>query len=326
MKSYHLIVFFVLFVSCGSDHSTDAGDNGGNGEPDTGWTTAASLPEPLQEFHAAVLNGQIYIAGGIGAGNEDSDRAYRYDFDADRWEQIADLPEARHHMPLAVVGDTLYAIGGLVTVGSSFNSMSDLLAYNADTDQWEERTPLPEARGASAAGVVDGRIIVMGGFSASNRLMETVDIYDPVTDSWTQGAPIPTPRDHLTAAVLDGMIYAIGGRRLSLGEVLDVVEVYDPEADEWTTRSPMPTARGGLGSAVLNNRIHVFGGEISGPANREHEVYNPSEDSWEIFDEMPEGRHGSGVVELNGRIFIIGGGPNTGFSQSNVVQVFIPDE
>src|SRR5437016_14051451 len=29
------------------------------------WSTAAPIPEPIQETHAAVLHGRIYIAGGI---------------------------------------------------------------------------------------------------------------------------------------------------------------------------------------------------------------------------------------------------------------------
>ncbi len=37
---------------------------------DAGWSTAARLPEPLQELTAAVLKGRIYVAGGINAGNE----------------------------------------------------------------------------------------------------------------------------------------------------------------------------------------------------------------------------------------------------------------
>src|SRR2546426_11740927 len=77
------------------------------------WSTAVSLPERLQELHAAVLHGKIYVAGGIDSANTAVARAYRYDPAGNRWERIADLPGARHHMPLAAAGDTLYAIGGL---------------------------------------------------------------------------------------------------------------------------------------------------------------------------------------------------------------------
>src|SRR5256712_14188828 len=76
------------------------------------WSTAAPLPERLQELHAAVLHGRIYVVGGIDSTNTAIARAYRYDPAGNRWERIADLPGTRHHMPLAVAGDTPYAIGG----------------------------------------------------------------------------------------------------------------------------------------------------------------------------------------------------------------------
>src|SRR3989454_768190 len=77
------------------------------------WSTAAPIPEPIQETHAAVLHGKIYIAGGIDRADRATAVGYRYDPAANRWERIADLPAPRHHMPLAVAGDTLYAVGGL---------------------------------------------------------------------------------------------------------------------------------------------------------------------------------------------------------------------
>src|SRR2546425_12445914 len=77
------------------------------------WSTAAPLPERLQELHAAVLHGKIYVAGGIDSANTAVARAYRYDPAGNRWERIADLPGARHHMPLAVAGRAMSAVGGV---------------------------------------------------------------------------------------------------------------------------------------------------------------------------------------------------------------------
>lgn len=194
-----------FFTACGEDNMAPGPPPvppPGNG-PDPRWTTANPLPERLQEMHGVVLDGLVYIAGGIAAGNVDSDRAYRYDPESDVWERIADLPAPRHHMPLAVANDTLYAIGGLVTGPQSFDPNANLWLYDVANDGWESRASMPEARGASAVGVVDGRIIVVGGLGAGSQLLRTAAIYDPGSDSWSSGAPIPTPRDHLTAAAVD---------------------------------------------------------------------------------------------------------------------------
>src|SRR6266699_1560426 len=74
------------------------------------WSAAAPLPEPVQELSAAVLHGRIYVAGGFDRTGAPTAAAFRYDPVANQWERVADLPAARHHMPLAAVGDTLYAV------------------------------------------------------------------------------------------------------------------------------------------------------------------------------------------------------------------------
>ncbi len=177
------------------------------------WSTAASLPEPIQELSAAVLHGKIYVAGGIDRRGRPTAAAFRYDPAANRWERIADLPAPRHHMPLAVVGDTLYAVGGLAE--QSFVPEATLWLYREDHNRWDRRAPLPAPRGASGVGAVDGKLVVVGGWSTGRQLIRATAIYDPATDRWRDAAPIPTPRDHLTAAAAGGLVYAIGGRMIA---------------------------------------------------------------------------------------------------------------
>src|SRR3954453_21965969 len=106
----------------------------------------------------AVLRGRTYIAGVSHGDNAATAAVYRLDAAAGRWERAADLPATRHHMPLAVVGDSLYAIGGLGP--QSFDAVATVWLYDEAGDPWVARASLPEPRGASAAAVVGGRIIV----------------------------------------------------------------------------------------------------------------------------------------------------------------------
>src|SRR5262249_54225432 len=76
------------------------------------WSTSAPLPERIQEIHGALYRGSIYVAGGIDSTNQTTKVAYRFDPKRNGWERIADVPEPRHHMPLVVANDTLYAVGG----------------------------------------------------------------------------------------------------------------------------------------------------------------------------------------------------------------------
>ena len=223
------------------------------------WSAAVSLPERLQENHAAVVDGKVYVAGGINSSNETTRVAYRFDAQRNSWERIADLPEPRHHMPLVAVEGMLYAIGGFTAPG--FTPKANVWRYRTETNAWEERAPLPDPRGASGAGAVGGKIVVVGGYGEGRTLSEATLVYDPPTNSWSTRAPILTKRDHLTAQVVDGILYAIGGRAISLTSNLDVVEAFDLAANQWTAKAPMPSKRGGLAAATLDGKIHTFGGE-----------------------------------------------------------------
>lgn len=289
---------------------------------DPHWSTARPIPQPLQEMHGAVLDGKIYIAGGFDRGGQPTGRAYRYDPAADTWERIADLPVPRHHMPLAVAHDTLYAVGGLS--GLDFRAEGTLWMYRVDANTWEARAPLPTPRGASAVATVQGNLIVVGGSGADGTLVATCAVYDPTTDTWRGAAPIPTPRDHLAAQEVHGIVYAIGGRPLDPNRNYDVVEAYDAVSDGWTMRAPMPSRRGGLGAAVLDGTIHAFGGETGTAVFADHDIYDPAVDRWTSAAPLPTARHGLAVAVLNGKIYTIGGGPRAGLAQTDVVEVFTP--
>jgi N-acetylneuraminic acid mutarotase len=225
-------------------------------------------------------------------------------------------------MPLAVAGDTLYAVGGLAE--QSFVPEGSLWLYCEDRNQWESRAPLPTPRGASGVGVANGKLVVVGGWGAGRRLVRATAIYDPASDRWHDAAPIPTPRDHLTAVATGGLVYAIGGRPLNPDRNYDVVEAYDPATDRWSKRSAMPSRRGGLAAAVLDGAIHAIGGETRGSVFANHEVYDPATDRWATAPALPVARHGLAAAAVAGRLYAIGGGPNAGFSQTDAVDVFGP--
>jgi N-acetylneuraminic acid mutarotase len=286
------------------------------------WSPATPLPEPIQELSAAALHGKIYIAGGFDRSGKPIAKAFRFDPAAARWERIGDLPAPRHHMPLAVAGDTLYAVGGLAE--ATFVPENTLWIYREDVNRWEPRAPLPSARGASGVGVVNGKLVLVGGWGSGRKLVDSSAIYDPATNRWSTVAPIPTPRDHLTAAAVGGIVYAIGGRPFNPDHNYDLVEAYDPATNRWTKKSPMPSRRGGLAAAVLDGKIHAFGGETRSSVFDNHEVYDPATDRWTTAPPLPTARHGLGAATVSGTIYVIGGGPKAGFAQTDVVEMFVP--
>jgi len=119
-----------------------------------------------------------------------------------------------------VVGDVIHVVGGRV---NNFHTNSNLHhVYNAQSDRWEMRRPLPTARSGHGAVLVGGRIFVMGG-EGTNRVFGQNEAYDPASDTWEQYAPMPTPRHGLGAVAIGDFIHVAGGGPVMGGGVQSAV-------------------------------------------------------------------------------------------------------
>lgn len=118
------------------------------------------------------------------------------------------MPTARDHVAAISVNGVIHVIGGRV---DSFHTNSNLHhVYDPKTDKWSMRNPLPTARSGHGAGVLDGKIFIMGG-EGTNRVFGQNEAYDLQKDTWEQYAPMITPRHGLGATTLGSWIHVAGG-------------------------------------------------------------------------------------------------------------------
>jgi N-acetylneuraminic acid mutarotase len=192
------------------------------------------------------------------------------------------MHKARIGLGAATVNNKIYAIGGLGDVtGVGYTSLDINEEYNAVTDSWTYRTPMPTPRYGFAITVWQNKIYCIGGKPPNRQATPSLtatdvnEVYDPVTDTWTTLKPMPTPRMNLQANVVNGKIYLIGGRILDIPDstTYNLNEVYDPLTDTWSTKASMPISAAICASAVVNNKIYVF-------AQGLNMIYDPQNDSW----------------------------------------------
>src|SRR5689334_19513270 len=85
----------------------------------TGWQLGAASLFPVQQLHAAVLDGKIWLAGGLTGSSEASDKATDkteyYDLANHTWHAGPGLPFAVHHAMLVTYQNQLWLIGGFTT-------------------------------------------------------------------------------------------------------------------------------------------------------------------------------------------------------------------
>ena len=126
-----------------------------------------TLPEPRRLVTAAVVDGTIYILGGLA----------RTDFasaaptvwaakPAGPWEDRAPLPgPIRFNSAVAVVAGRILMAGGATPENGGIRNLDDVIAYDPRADEWSAVGRLPLAcRGQ--CGLEDGsRLLIIGGHS-----------------------------------------------------------------------------------------------------------------------------------------------------------------
>jgi len=311
------------------------------------WEQASPAGVARQELYPEVLDGKIYVAGGLLSPNTGYSAHFEsWDEAQARWIRRATLPEARHHIALAAANGRLWGIGGFSGGFPNWRAQSSVFWYEPGADRWHKGPDLPQPRAEGVAAAVLGKIYLIGGrvptvAGASHfndhRDTAAVEVLDPAHGRWRRLPDAPTARNSAASAVIDGRIYVVGGRSAqkqadgTLSQInVSTLEVFDPVRNAWTTRKPMPQARGGLAAAAHRGRLYVFGGEQWVPDQKvfaDSWVYDPAKDDWEALPPMPTARHGLGAATLNNRIHVFGGGLKTGGNAaSDIHEVLVLDD
>ncbi len=255
------------------------------------WSQKPNRPFPGDHHAVEVVNGKLYVIGGLLNGAEGMVQIY--DPVANSWSLGAPMPWAGGSVSTAVIGGKIYAAGGI----ASAQTVDLCAVYDPVANTWTSKQSLPFhlGRNHAAGGTNGSRFFVFGGrgFGSGNNNtvangFDTVEIYDPIANTWITSA------------------------------------------DVGSTLAPLPIGRGGMGHAVYyQGEFYVMGGEtLNGPgANAQNtydrvDVYNPVTNLWRLEAPMPTARHGIWPVLFQSRIFVTGGGPSSGLSQSITTETF----
>ncbi len=195
------------------------------------WTSIAPLPGGLERGSgvAAVLGDKLCVAGGFRGGSAVTNFSC-YDPGLNEWDiSLPSLPAPNDHLVGAVVGDEFLVVGG--RNGSVNQIYTEVYSYSTAAGSWELRAPMITGRGGAAAGVIDGKLIVVGGEGNSadpSGVFPQVERYDPVADSWESLGQMPTPRHGMGAAAVGNTLYVPGGADEDLFGAVDVFEAFTP--------------------------------------------------------------------------------------------------
>lgn len=218
------------------------------------------------------------------------------------WQALAPMSVERGRLAAAAIGNQIIVIGGETAGGVT----GVVEVYDTQTQRWRNGSNKPIPVANVDAGVIDDKVIVPGGYTATGVPTTTVEVYDVATDTWTRLAALPAPRFAYSSVVLKNQMYVFGGWDGS--SYSSSVYAYAAANDRWLTRASMPIARGFTGAAVLNNAIYVVGGYADGHEFDTCERYIPDRDRWETCAPLTVARGGLGLAVVANRLYAIGGG------------------
>ncbi|GAB4398930.1 MAG: hypothetical protein OHK0053_18310 [Microscillaceae bacterium] len=158
-------------------------------DPLTGtWTVLPNAPRARDHFHAAVIDGKLYAAGGRLSGGPGGVFAPLvpevdvYDFATQSWSQVAQLPTPRAAAMVANFQNKLFVIGG-ETESTSALTLPKTESFNPGTGTWQTEANLNHPRHGTQAIVSGNGIFVAAGSpnkgGGSQKNMEVFGLNNP---------------------------------------------------------------------------------------------------------------------------------------------------
>ena len=307
-----------------SGTSPPARDPAAGSAPAAGWLPRHEAAVAVQQVNATVLDGRIWVAGGLTESGEATASTQFYDPAINSWGQGPPLPEPVHHAMLVNYRNQLAVIGGFHSRGNDLLAVTSarMLLLDNNTGKWVDGPALRHPRAAGGAAVIGGKIIVVGGRVGNpEQLVTQTEVYDG--NRWRDAANIPVPGDHLAVTADSSYLYTVGGRKFSAGSNTAAVQRYDPKANRWTARTPTPQPVGGAGAAIVNGRLIVVGGEKPTSVSGTVQAYDLSAPTatWTTLPSLDPGRHGLGVTAIGNTLYAVGGATKPGHTAStNLVE------
>ncbi|HEY7243319.1 MAG TPA: kelch repeat-containing protein [Xanthobacteraceae bacterium] len=204
------------------------------------WKELAPMPTRRGAAAAGVVNGKIYVTGGVNSLPGVSENGIHparpqnvlptveeYDPATNNWKTLRSLLLPRNHHVAVGAGDKLYVIGG--RVGSAFissgsNNVDLVEMYDPSSGLWSARARMPTARSAIAGALYNNHILVAGGEVQDQRWLaafKAVEAYDTTTNQWQALPSMPHPRHGLAAGVIGNRFYAVSGDGQSAGNGIE---------------------------------------------------------------------------------------------------------
>ena len=176
----------------------------------TGWLDPRSEPH-YQPPHvmgrsrasAVLVNDTVWMIGGQDAGSSFITEFTVEIFkpgcvgvsDCQFWSVGPEIPDPVHDACSLVHQDTLFITGGVMDKYRPPYSVSDISSYDLITQSWSIFTPLTRERYGHGCAMLGDKMVVSGGYSYYDSLLDTVEMMNMKTETWSHTISLISPRE-----------------------------------------------------------------------------------------------------------------------------------
>jgi len=226
------------------------------------WTSAGAMAV-ARTGHTATLTpwGAVLIVGGNSNGSVSS--VVELFLLNGQFQTVGNLSSPREDYALAVLPGHKVLIAG----GSDGNSaLNTIDLFNADDNSITPAGAMLVARTNFAmAPLLDGTVLIAGGYGAGGNVLASSEIYDPVKQATTDGPQLSVSRANHQAYILpnNGSVILAGGATDG-GQALTATDLYQPWTSQFAKTAPLNTARLGDASSLLRRGALIVAGGRNG--------------------------------------------------------------
>ena len=213
------------------------------------WQVMPPLPGGRDHGEAVAHDGSIYFTGGGGEAGDSI--GWRFDFAANQWVAVPELPNVSASGAAMLNGFAYFA---------GFNA---LFQFNPRTRQ--VRLIAGDGRAArdhSQLVAFQGELWFLGGRSGLGTVNGIVSIFDPASETWRAGPQMLAGRSGFAAAASATTLFVAGGENFGIQPFVTIASAEAISAGDagWTAIPSLPHAVHGFGGVVHGNAFITLGG------------------------------------------------------------------
>ena len=248
------------------------------------WENRAKLPSAAAKSNVLQSGSHVYINGGMVRDEGVARRVFVYSVRGDEWRELPASP--CYKFALALVNNCVTTIGG-VSVIKGGGATSALYHFNSERGKWCRRYPdMPTSRHSCSSASSERYVVVLGGVSEEEDVLDTVEVLDADNLVWYSAARLPYPVTHVACALSADAMYVIGGTSLWRSEIEALLDSRDPRP--WTKITAVPDTSMYCGCTHYRGRLILAGG-MDGTFSATSTVHalDLKNHGWALIGEMP---------------------------------------